>query len=328
MRWHDPLWLLLLPVALVAVWRSVRRSGSRIKYPTVTFIRGLPGVSLEPKYWLAALRAAALIGVIVALARPQSGKQHTEVTSPGVDILLALDLSGSMRGLDMKLDGKPVERAEVVKRVAGDFIRKRSADRVGLVVFGETAFLQCPLTRDQDLLKNFLEAVHVGIAGDSTAIGDAIGVGVNHLKKLKAKSRVLVLLTDGSSNSGVLPPEKGAELAAHYGIKIYTIGVGADGRVPFRVDGPLGPQIQYGQADLDEPTLKEIAETTGGKYFRARDTEALLGVYDEIDRLEKTDVKTKEYHEYHERFAWALLPALLLLLTEIGLAHTVWRRIP
>ena len=329
MRLADPWILALLPLCLALLLLPFRKEEGRIRFSNLTLLRKLKFQSfLDPSKVRLIIRAAAICLLVIAAARPQAGKRFTEITTEGVDIMLALDTSGSMQALDLKLDGNPAQRVDVVKKVAGDFIDMSPHDRLGLVVFGENAFVQCPLTMDHDILHKLLTEVKLGIAGDSTAIGDAIGVSVNHMKDLKAKSKVLILLTDGQSNSGVIPPIKAAEIANQFHIKIYTIGVGTDGRVPFLVDTPLGKRVIYQQGDLDEDTLKEIARITGGIFYRAKDSDTLSKVYAEINRLEKTEVKIKEYNEYQELFALAALPGLLLLLLEITLSQTLLRKVP
>jgi len=329
MRLHDPWWLCLLPVAAVCCLAGLTRKEGRVRFSSLSLMKRIGGVpKINPRLILQGLRFLAVGLFIAAMARPQAGKKFTEIASEGVDIILALDMSGSMQALDLKIDGKNAPRVEVVKKVAGDFVRKRETDRVGLVVFGERAFVQCPMTLDHQLLEKFLNEIHSGIAGDSTAIGDAIGVAVNHMKDLKAKSRVVVLLTDGQNNTGVIPPLKAAELARIFNVKVYTIGVGVEGQAPFLVDTPIGKRIIYQKADLDEVTLKEIAKTTNARFFRAQDTETLRQIYDEIDRLEKTEVKVKEYAEYQELYAWFLIPGLLILLTEVALGQTLLGKVP
>lgn len=328
MRFHDPFLLLALPFVILAVVFALRQPRARFRYSNILLVRDAIRGSLNPKRILGLLRVVTLCLFVFALARPQSGRKFTEIASEGVDIMLALDTSGSMQALDLKLDGQPAPRVDVVKHVASEFIARRTNDRVGMVIFAESAFVQCPLTLDHNILDKLLDEVHLGVAGDSTAIGDAIGVAVNHMKDLKAKSKVIILLTDGESNSGVLPPLKAAELAKTFNIKIYTIGVGIEGEAPFLVDTPLGKRVMYQRADLDEKTLKSIADITGAKFFRAQDTETLKRVYTEIDGLEKSEVKVKEYSEYNELFAWFLIPALLLLVGEITLGQTYLRKIP
>ena len=331
MRLAAPSFLVALPFCLLfLLWISRRkRRGGRFRFSSLTIIKGLPSASrMQPRLLLQVLRALAVMLFIIALARPQSGKRFSEITSEGVDIMLALDTSGSMQAIDMTIDGKPAPRIDVVKKVAAEFVAKRPTDRLGTVVFGETAFLQCPLTLDHSMLVNLMNEIQVGIAGDSTAIGDGIGVSVNHMKGLKAKSKVIILLTDGQNNSGFIPPSKAAELARTFGVKIYTIGVGKEGQAPFLVDTPYGKRVLYQEADLDEETLKQISSITGARFFRAKDSATLGQIYDEIDKLEKTDVKVKDYSEYNELFAWFAFPGLILLLAEIVLGQTVLMKVP
>lgn len=325
MRWHDPQWLWLLPLAWL--WLVPRGQSPRVIFSSVGLATGL-GPKVSPRIWLRLLRALAVSALIVALARPQSGRTVSEVSHSGVDIFLALDTSGSMRALDLKLDGKPAPRLDVVKRVASEFIAKRPGDRLGLIVFGENAFVQCPLTLDHELLQGLLKEVHLGMAGDATAVGDGLGIGVRHMKDLPAKSRILILLTDGASNAGALDPDRAAEVAKTFGVKVYTIGVGREGEVPFVVDTPFGQQVMYQRSDLDEPTLKHIAQITGARFFRAQDTNELEAIYAEIDKLEKTDRKQKEFERYDEKFLAFALLGLSLLLAEVGLAHSLLRGVP
>ena len=274
------------------------------------------------------MRCAAMALFILALARPQSGIKSTEISTEGVDIMLCLDTSGSMQALDFKEDGNRVPRLQVVKRVVNDFIKGRKNDRIGMVVFGQEAFTQCPLTLDYGVLLSFLEKVQIGMAGDSTAIGSALAVCVKRLKDLQSKSKVIILLTDGRHNAGSVTPPTAADIAKSFNIKIYTIGVGTEGEAPFLVDSFFGKQYVYQKVDLDEDTLKDVANRTGGKYFRATNTEALENIYKQIDAMEKTEVKLKEYMEYEELFGWFLVPGLVLLLLEILLANTRLRKIP
>jgi Ca-activated chloride channel family protein len=217
---------------------------------------------------------------------------------------------------------------EVVKDVVGEFITKREHDRIGMVVFGDEAFTQCPLTLDHNVLQSFLDKLKIGIAGDSTAIGSAIGIAVKRLKDLKSKSKVIILLTDGRSNAGQLLPIQAAEVAKAFHIKIYTVGVGTRGKAPFLVDSLFGKQYIYQNVEIDEKSLKTIAEMTGAKYFRATDLETLENIYEQIDQLETTEVKTIDHSEYRELFPFFLVPGMLLFLTEVLLTNTRLRRIP
>jgi Ca-activated chloride channel family protein len=330
MRFEDS-WLLLLGLTIPLVgYHYMKRDGSgRLKFPTLGTLKRLPtSGSVYLRHSLIVLRSLCILLLVLAIARPQSGKKTTEIISEGVDIILVLDTSGSMQALDFKAENGRINRLEVVKNVVADFIAGRENDRLGMVVFAEQAFTQCPLTLDHGVLLEFLDKVEIGMAGDGTAIGSAIGTAVKRLKDIKAKSKVIILLTDGRNNMGRLTPEKAAEIAQKYGIKIYTIGVGTKGKAPFLVNTLFGPRYVYQQVDLDEDTLMRIARTTGGQYFRATDTESLKNIYARIDKLEKSKVKVKEYTEYNELFSWPLMGALSLMLVEIVLANTRFRKIP
>jgi Ca-activated chloride channel family protein len=277
---------------------------------------------------LVVLRCLALALFIMALARPQSGIKSTEVTTEGIDIMLCIDTSGSMRALDFKTGGERGTRLEAVKKVVSDFIAGRKNDRIGMVVFGQEAFTQCPLTLDYGVLMSLLDSAEIGMAGDATAIGSALGICVKRLKELEAQSKVVILLTDGRNNTGTVSPSTAADIARTYGIKVYTIGVGSRGEAPFLVDSFFGKRYIYRRVDLDEETLKEIADKTGGTYFRATNTDALEKIYQKIDEMEKTEVTVKEYTEYEELFMYFLIPGLIILLGEVVLSHTRLRKIP
>lgn len=274
------------------------------------------------------LKATALALIVFSLARPQHGHHFTEVTSQGVDIMLVLDTSGSMRALDLTLDGREAERLDVVKAVVKDFISGREFDRIGMVVFGSQAYTQCPLTLDDEVLKNYLDIIEIGIAGENTAIGNGIATAVKRLQGSKAKSRVIILLTDGRSNSGEVSPMIAAELAAKAGIKVYTISVGTKGNVPVYEKTLLGRRKLYLKLDVDDETLKDIAAVTGGRFFEAQSTAMLKTVYEEIDTLEKSQITRKDFSEYDEQYLALLWPALVLLVTQWGLRESIFLRIP
>jgi Ca-activated chloride channel family protein len=274
------------------------------------------------------LRAACLLLLVAAAARPQFYNISREVKTPGVDIMLCMDTSGSMQAMDFTIDGNPVTRLAAVKNVVSDFIRKRESDRLGLVVFGEEAFTQAPLTMDKGLLLKLVSAMKTGMAGDSTAIGDAIAIGGKRLKDIKAKARILILLTDGRHNAGSLTPVQAAEAVHAFGVKIYSIGVGGRGPAPFVIDTPFGKRVIRQQVDLDEKTLETVARVTGGRYFRATDSRSLQEIYDLIDREEKTEAKVKEFFHYHELYPYPLAAALILLCLEIIFSATLSRSIP
>jgi Ca-activated chloride channel family protein len=334
MRFASP-WVLILIPLIVPAFLFLRSRGSAIHFSSLSSLKYLKGLTelgrmtARWKLWLPlVLRAAVLILVIVALARPQEGRKETEVESTGVDIILTLDTSGSMQAMDFTINGKSATRLDAVKDVAASSIEKRAGDRVGMVVFGNEAFTQAPLTLDHALLVKLLNGLEIGMAGDSTAIGQALAVSVERIKDIKAKSKLIILLTDGRNNAGQIAPDKAAEIAKAFGVKVYTIGVGTNGPAPFVINTPFGKRMVQERVDLDEGTLKSIADITDARYFRATDTNELAKIYGEIDKLEKTEVKVKEYMEYEERFFWFLLAALLLFLLEIVLVRTRLKKLP
>jgi Ca-activated chloride channel family protein len=246
-----------------------------------------------------------------ALMQPQMVDQYTQVRNKGYDLMLAVDLSGSMRALDFSSMSRRVNRLDVIKAVVGDFVGGRKGDRIGLVLFGDNAYLHVPLTLDTASVVKMLNNTLVGEAGDSTAIGDAIGMAVANLRDRPEKSRVIILLTDGADNASTLPPLRAAKLAAQYGIRIYTIGVGSSGPVPIP---DQNGNIVLARMDLDEGLLKSIASTTGGAYFRATDTKALQEIYARIDQMEKTEAETRSYMIRQPLYRYPLGFALLVLL--------------
>jgi len=302
---------------------------ARIRFSSIERFKRLQGPrNIRSRYLLVVLRFIGIILIIISLARPQAGNKITEITSEGIDIMLVLDTSGSMQAMDFELNGSRVNRLEVAKSVVREFINKRVNDRIGMVVFAEQAFTQCPLTLDYKILLSFLQNVKIGIAGDGTAIGSALGISIQRIKDLKGKSKVIILLTDGRNNLGNLSPQMAAEIARLYGIKVYTIGVGTKGEVPFLINTIFGKRYIYQRVDLDEETLQDIANITGGKYFRATDSEALLQIYKQIDQMEKTKVEMKTFYEYNELFHYFLIPGIISILFEIVLGNTLLRKIP
>jgi Ca-activated chloride channel family protein len=279
------------------------------------------------------LKWLALALMVVALARPQWGVRQNTILSEGINIILAIDLSESMAALDFKREGKVVNRLEAVKAVVADFIKARSAeqsgDRIGMVVFGTNAYTQLPLTRDYSTLIRILDRLEIGAAGKSTAIGDALGISVKRLADIKSASNLIILLTDGRSNSGSLSPDAAALVAKSRGIKVDTIGVGSKGKVPFLVKSPLfGERYVYQRVDIDEAALKQIAAKTDGLYFRAEDTESLRKIYATIDQMEKTEVEVKTYDQYNDLYVYPLLPALALLMLWTLLVNTRFLEVP
>jgi Ca-activated chloride channel family protein len=327
-HFHDP-WLLLLLLGLPLLALQKKNGAAAIHFSTIATLKTLRPSRIDLYARIPVIiRFLALALLIIALARPQEGHKSTEIVSIGVDIMLALDTSGSMRALDFIEDEKRITRLEVVKGVVSEFIENRPNDRIGMVVFGEQAYTQCPLTLDQDILQSFLSKLEIGMAGDSTAIGSAIGIAVKRLKDLESKSKVIILLTDGRSNAGSLAPLQAAQTAKTFGIKIHTIGVGTKGKAPFLVNSVFGQRYVYQEVDIDETTLKEISHNTGGQYFRATDLESLKNIYRQIDEMEKSKVKVIDHSEYTELFYFFLVLSLLLLLLEVSLSNTFLRRIP
>lgn len=273
------------------------------------------------------LRILAIIAVIIMLARPQLGKSFTVSKHNGLDIVLAVDTSQSMSGLDLELNGKTVDRLTVLKNILEGFVKQRSEDRLGLLVFGEQAYTQCPLTLDHGAIIDMIKHLEIGMVGNSTAIGSAIAVAVKRLKDLQAKSRVLILMTDGQNTAGEVSPQIAAELAKELGIKIYTVGIGSEGEVPFEVDTPQGRMLVKTEIAIDEELLIEIAESTGGQYFRAKTTEELSKVYQYIDKLEKTEVEVKEYNSFVDIYEYFLWAVFVFFGLEILLANSILFRL-
>ena len=329
-RFEDPEFLFFLIVIPFMVWHYVRNQGTaRVRFSSIAPIKRIKrSYSLYLRHCLIVLRVLAVGLLIAGLARPQSGHKNTEILTEGIDIVLCLDTSGSMQAMDFTLNGERRTRLAVVKEVVENFVKKRTNDRIGMVVFGEQAFTQCPLTLDYGVLLSFLQRVEIGMAGDTTALGSALATSVKRLKDLESKSHVVILLTDGRNNAGRISPETATGIAATYNVKVYTIGVGTKGKAPFLVETFFGKQYQWREVDLDEKTLRMIAKNTGGTYFRATNTESLAKIYDEIDAMEKTEVKVKEYMEYDELFIWFVFPGLFLVLLEIILANSRFRKIP
>lgn len=323
LEWASPWWFAALPLALLPALGWLRpwalrfsATGAMREGPSLRrWVSGLPAL----------LQLAVLVLVIVALARPQKVVRETERESEGVDILLAIDTSGSMDAPDMGVAGTQLTRLEAGKRVMAAFVEQRSNDRIGLVVFGQEAFTQVPLTLDHTGLHDFIGQLEIGMAGKSaTAVGDAIAVSTKRLKELEAPSKVVILVTDGKSNAGQIDPVQAAEAAAALGVKVYTIGVGSTGGGR---SGFMG-MFSAGGADVDEATLRKIAATTNAEYFRATDARALAEVYARIDALEPSSAKVKEYIHRDELFWIALWPALLLWGLELLLSAGPLRRVP
>jgi Ca-activated chloride channel homolog len=330
-RFAHPVLLVILSVVLAAylAYRLFMRKPPAVDFSLASRLARISGSSGSIMAGIpGGLRVLSLILLIIAAARPQMYNVSREVLSPGVDIMLCLDTSGSMAGLDFELDGKPATRLTAVKKVVNDFIMKRPNDRIGIVVFGQEAFTQAPLTMDKGLLLSLVDNMQIGMAGDSTAIGSALAISGKRLKDLSAPSKVVVLLTDGNSNTGEITPQEAANALKALKIKVYTIGVGGKGETPFLVDTPFGKQLVYQRVDLNEDALKEIAAATGGRSFLASNTGDLSKIYGIIDSLEKREVKIKEFFHYQELYLYFLIPALAALAMEFLLKATFLRVLP
>ena len=332
-RFEQP-WILLflLAIPLLALATSSMESVKRpatLRYADISLIADRNRswrIRLRPLLKL--LRWAGLAFLIVALARPQIGESRQIIRGEGVDIALSLDISGSMASLDFQPDNRLV----AAKAVLNEFIAEREFDRIGLVVFAQEAFAQSPLTIDHDVLARLLRNVELAPdlgLNDGTAIGMGVATAINMLKGSEAESRIVIILTDGVNNSGAIDPFTAAEAAKALGIKVYAIGVGKQGQVPFPSRNIFGDEvIAYQESIIDEETLQAISAETVGLYFRATDTDALRAIYDEINRLEKSQVEIETFSRYDELAVWVLMPGLILLLVEVFLRNTILRKIP
>ncbi len=326
------LWVLVLvPVAVGLMYFLKRRQKeAALRFPSKTLVDALqPSWKVRLRYIPLWLRGIVLVLFLVALAGPRSVLRETLHTTEGIDIVLAIDSSGSMAAEDFTIGDKRYNRLEIVKEVVKDFIKARANDKIGLVAFSALAYTVCPLTTDYVWLTANLERVRLGLIKDGTAVGSAIASSTIRLKASTATSRVVILLTDGVNNAGEIDPIAAARAAQALGIRIYTIGAGTKGAVPFPAQDFFGRKVyQRVMIDMDEEILQQIADITGGKYFRATDTESLRRVYKEIDSLEKTKIEEVGYVEYDELFAVVLVAALAVLLAEIILANTVFLKVP
>ena len=325
---HSPHWLwallILLPMVGWYLYRTLK-GGATLQFST---LQGLKRAPRTWRYYLRhlpfVLRCAAVALMILALARPRTSEHNTNTSTEGIDIVLALDISGSMLARDFKPD-----RLEAAKQMAGEFIADRAGDRIGLTVFAGEAFTQSPLTTDKGTLQTLLMRLRSGIIEDGTAIGNGLATAINRLRESEAKSKVIILLTDGVNNRGEIAPLMAANIAADMGIKVYTIGVGTRGKAPYPAVDMFGNMVfQMMDVEIDEQTLEQIAKTTGGRYFRATDRDKLKSIYDEINSLEKSKVEITDLTIYHERFLPLLLLAIGLLVAEFLLEKVVLKRIP
>ena len=327
-RFADPNYLLLalvLPAMVLWYWKRTSRQGAAVRYSNVELVKRTgSGGAARYRHALFALRTLAMAALIVAFARPQSGVSGQDILTEGIDIVLVMDVSSSMLAEDLKPN-----RLGAAKHVAAQFVEGRRNDRIGLVIFGGEAFTQAPLTLDYNVIFNIMADLQVGMVEDGTAIGMGLATAVKRLSDSEAKSKVIVLMTDGRNNRGEIDPVTAAQMAQALGIKVYTIGAGTRGEAPFPVADPVvGRRYVRVRVDIDEAPLKEAAELTGGQYFRATNSESLEKIYEEIDRLEKTELKVRNYTRYSELFPFPLGLGLLLVLSEIALGNTKLRKIP
>ena len=316
------LWLLLL-VPLAIIWYILRHK----KQEASVNFSDLKGMVKLPKTWKAylrhllfALKMAALALLIVALARPQSSSTNSTSNIEGIDIVMAMDVSGSMLARDLKPD-----RLTAAKNVASDFVKDRPGDRMGLVIFSGETFTQVPLTTDHGVMLNMLAEMKNGLIDDGTAIGDGLATAISRLKDSEAISKVVILLTDGMNNAGSVDPYTAAEMAKLFGVRVYTIGVGSYGTAPYPVQTPFGTQMQQMKVEIDEKLLTTIANSTGGKYFRATNNQKLDEIYAEIDKLERSKIEVTEFRRLHEEFYPLVAWALALLLLEFLLRKSIFR---
>lgn len=327
-RFADPLYLLLLLLLPALVWwyaTRARRAVGAMRYSAVGRLRRADGRRTGRwRHLLFGLRLLALASLLVAFARPQTGVTAEDVSTEGIDIVLALDLSSSMLAEDLEPN-----RIGAARQVAADFVRGRRNDRIGLVVFAGEAFTQAPLTLDHRVVATLIEDLEVGVIEDGTAIGMGLATAVKRLGDSTAESKVIVLLTDGQNNRGAIDPSTAAQMAQALGVRIYAVGAGTRGAARVPVDDPLfGRRYVSMQVDIDDEALEELASVTGGRYFRATDRESLERVYEEIDALETTEIEMTSFTQYGELFHWPLAAGLGLLLIELGLGRTVLRRLP
>jgi Ca-activated chloride channel family protein len=322
----DLRWLFLIIPILIGwyIWKS-RSYNAALRVSSVSSFEGIkPSAKQFLRHILFGLRLLAISALIIVLMRPQSRSSWKDIKTEGIDIIMSLDISGSMLAKDFKPD-----RLEAAKEVAQDFIESRPNDRIGLVIFSGESFTQCPLTSDHAVLKNLFSGIHTGMVADGTAIGDGLATAISRVKDSKAKSKVVILLTDGVNNSGAVAPLTAAEIAKVFGVRVYTVGVGTRGKALSPIAMYPNGQYEYGYVDvnIDEKSLSEIADLTGGKYFRATDNKKLKEVYKEIDRMEKTIFEEKNFTNKAERFLPFAIAAAVLLLLEFLLRNTVFKSI-
>ncbi len=305
-------WLLLLLIPIIAwyIWKN-KQQETKIQFSNLQAFQSYKkSYKVYLRHLVFVLRMVVLALIIVILARPQSTDKMKNISTEGIDIVMALDVSTSMLAQDLKPD-----RLKAAVKVAQDFVKKRVNDRIGLVVFAGESFTQCPITFDHDVLVNLLKEVKTGLIEDGTAIGMGLANAINRLKDSESKTKIIILLTDGENNKGSISPVTAAEIAANYNIRVYTIGVGTEGQAPYPFQTLLGTQTQMVDVKIDEKSLKEISAKTDGQYFRATDNQSLKEIYEKIEQLEKTKIEVNEYSQYNEEYLfWAILAGILLII--------------
>ncbi|MGM0545719.1 MAG: vWA domain-containing protein [Bacteroidota bacterium] len=327
MSWANPEWLwlllLLIPIIGYQLWKFYHKKTPSLLFSNTSGLKNLSGNWRSYGVWVAPLlQILAFSLIVIALARPQYKNTTVERNAEGIDIVLTLDISTSMKAEDLKPN-----RLEAAKNVAEDFISKRMSDRIGLVLFARQSFTMVPPTLDYDMLKNLLADVEMGVVEDGTAIGMGMATAVNRLKDSNAESKVIILLTDGQNNAGEIDPVTAADLALSHDVKVYTIGAGTRGTAPYPVRDPVfGDRYQNIEVNIDEDMLTQIAEMTGGAYFRATDTERLQEIYNEIDELEKTEIEEVVYTDVEDLYARFLLPGILLLMLSLISEQFIFRK--
>lgn len=315
--------LLLLPLIFWWQWKNKVKQEASFRLSTLQSIKALkPSWRVRFRPFLIVLRGIAFVALVVALARPQSSNVSESVDSDGIDIVLSIDVSGSMMAEDLKPN-----RIEAAKKVATDFVDKRANDRIGLVIFSGESFTQCPITIDHNIVKEQIDAMKSGMLQDGTAIGMGLATAVDRLRNSKAKSKIIILLTDGVNNTGLIDPSTALEIAKAYKLRVYCIGVGSRGEAPYPVQTPMGIQKQMVPVEIDEALLKNISSQTGGKYFRATSNNSLSSIYKEIDQLEKSKVEVSSFKHFTDLFLPFALIALVCLALEMLLRYTVFRSI-
>ena len=324
--WANPGFLyLLIAIPLLIVWYWFRQNSrdAEIRFSDSSVYEGAPK---SPRVWLRhsmfVLRILALSLLIIAFARPQSTSVRKNVSVEGIDIVLAMDVSGSMLARDFKPD-----RLEASKNIARNFIMKRPNDRIGLVIFSGEAFTQVPLTTDHEMIADMFKDIKSGMIEDGTAIGDGLATAVSRLQESDAISKVVILLTDGVNNSGSVDPMSAAEIAKLYGVRVYTIGIGSEGYAPYPVQTPFGTRMQQMKVQIDEELLQKIANETGGRYFRATGNSKLRDIFKEIDKLEKSKIDVQQFRKKHEMFLPFALIAFILLALELLFRYVVFRKL-